>query len=149
MRLCCGVMRAILHCFFFFSSRRRHTRFDCDWSSDVCSSDLARRHELVLELPDELITVEGDKTRLTQMIGNVLHNAAKFTNVGGRIVLKVTREGASAVISVKDTGIGIAKEAMPQIFELFAQVHAKSECSQGGLGIGLALVRRLAEMHGG
>ena len=109
----------------------------------------ARRHELVLELPDELITVEGDKTRLTQMIGNVLHNAAKFTNVGGRIVLKVTREGASAVISVKDTGIGIAKEAMPQIFELFAQVHAKSECSQGGLGIGLALVRRLAEMHGG
>ena len=109
----------------------------------------ARRHELVLELPDELITVEGDKTRLTQMIGNVLHNAAKFTNVGGRIVLKVTREGASAVISVKDTGIGIAKEAMPQIFELFAQVHAKSECSQGGLGIGLALVRRLAEMHCG
>jgi signal transduction histidine kinase len=109
----------------------------------------ARRHELVLELPDELITVEGDKTRLTQMIGNVLHNAAKFTNVGGRIVLKVTREGASAVISVKDTGIGIAQEAMPQIFELFAQVHAKSECSQGGLGIGLALVRRLAEMHGG
>src|SRR5256712_1991978 len=109
----------------------------------------ARRHELVLELPDELITVEGDKTRLTQMIGNVLHNAAKFTNVGGRIVLKVTREGASAVISVKDTGISIAKQAMPQIFELFAQVHAKSECSQGGLGIGLALVRRLAEMHGG
>jgi signal transduction histidine kinase len=109
----------------------------------------ARGHELVLELPDELITVEGDKTRLVQVIGNILHNAAKFTDVGGRISLKVTREGPSVLIRVKDTGIGIPKELVPRIFDLFAQVHTKSEPSQGGLGIGLALVRRLTEMHGG
>ena len=109
----------------------------------------AQGHELTLELPDELITVEGDKTRLAQVVGNILHNAAKFTNSGGHIHLSVVREGSYGVIRVKDTGIGIQKELIPRAFELFTQVHAKSECSQGGLGIGLALVRRLAEMHGG
>jgi signal transduction histidine kinase len=109
----------------------------------------AHGHELTLELPDELITVEGDKTRLAQVAGNILHNAAKFTNPGGRIHLSVTREGSYGVIRVKDTGIGIQKELIPRAFELFTQMHAKSECSQGGLGIGLALVRRLVEMHGG
>jgi signal transduction histidine kinase len=109
----------------------------------------AQGHELTLELPDELITVEGDKTRLAQVVGNILHNAAKFTNPGGQIHLSVVREGSYGVIRVKDTGIGIRKELIPRAFELFTQVHAKSDCSQGGLGIGLALVRRLAEMHGG
>ena len=108
-----------------------------------------RRHELRVELPDELIAVEGDKTRLVQVIGNLLHNAAKFTDDGGRIVLKVGREGRHAVISVKDTGIGISRELLPKVFDLFTRVHASSDPGEGGLGIGLALVRRLTEMHGG
>jgi signal transduction histidine kinase/ActR/RegA family two-component response regulator len=109
----------------------------------------ARRHELTLDLPDELLTVEGDKARLVQIIGNILHNAAKFTDPGGRISLSVRREGSSAAISVKDTGIGIPAEQVSKIFELFTQFHAKTGDYQGGLGIGLALVRRLTEMHGG
>jgi signal transduction histidine kinase len=108
-----------------------------------------QRHELTLELPDELITVDGDKTRLIQVLSNILHNASKFMDPGGRIRLKVSREGSYVAISVADTGIGIAPDLIPKAFELFAQVHAKSERSQGGLGIGLALVRRLTEMHGG
>jgi CheY-like chemotaxis protein len=109
----------------------------------------ARRHELKLDLPDELLTVEGDKARLVQIIGNILHNAAKFTDPGGRISLSVRREGSSAAISVKDTGIGIPAAQVSKIFELFTQFHAKTGDYQGGLGIGLALVRRLTEMHGG
>jgi anti-sigma regulatory factor (Ser/Thr protein kinase) len=102
-----------------------------------------------LELPDELITVDGDKTRLIQVLSNILHNASKFTDPGGRIHLKVSREGSHVAISVADTGIGIAPDLIPTVFELFTQVHAKSERAQGGLGIGLALVRRLTKMHGG
>jgi signal transduction histidine kinase len=108
-----------------------------------------RRHDLVLDLPEDLITVEGDKTRLTQVIANILHNAAKFTDTGGRIVLKASRDGQHAVISVRDSGIGIDQDAVTKIFELFAQVHGMADATQGGLGIGLALARRLAEMHGG
>jgi signal transduction histidine kinase len=107
------------------------------------------RHQLILDLPDEQITVDGDKTRLVQMIGNILHNAAKFMDAGGRIVLKVSRDRAHVVITITDTGIGIAPAHLPKIFELFTQVHTKSVMSQDGLGIGLALVRRLVEMHGG
>jgi signal transduction histidine kinase len=109
----------------------------------------ARRHELVVDLSDELITVDGDKTRLVQVIGNLLHNAAKFTDVGGRIVLTVRRDGRNAMLSVKDSGIGLAAEQVPRVFELFTRVHPSGESGQGGLGIGLALVRRLVEMHGG
>ena len=109
----------------------------------------SHRHLLELDLPDELISVEGDKTRLVQVIANILHNAAKFMDPGGRIRLRVWREGQNAVIQISDTGIGIAPELLPTIFELFTQVHSKSERAQGGLGIGLALVRRLTEMHGG
>jgi signal transduction histidine kinase len=107
------------------------------------------QHALELDLPDELISVEGDKTRLVQVIANILHNAAKFMDPGGRIRLSARRDGQQVVIKVADTGIGIAPELIPQIFELFTQVHSKSERAQGGLGIGLALVRRLTEMHGG
>jgi signal transduction histidine kinase len=109
----------------------------------------AHRHALELDLPDELISVEGDKTRLVQVIANILHNAAKFMDPGGRIRLRAVREGQLVAIKIADTGIGIAPELMPRIFELFTQVHSKSERAQGGLGIGLALVRRLTEMHGG
>jgi signal transduction histidine kinase len=109
----------------------------------------ARQHELTLEFPDELLTVDGDQTRLVQIIGNILHNAAKFMESGGRIVLTVSREGSFAVISVKDRGMGIPGDLMPKIFDLFSQVHQKAESPHGGLGIGLALVQRLVEMHGG
>jgi signal transduction histidine kinase len=109
----------------------------------------ANRHSLALDLPDELISVEGDKTRLVQVIANILHNAAKFMDPGGQIRLSVRRDGTTAAIKIADTGIGIAPEAIPKIFELFTQVHSRSERAQGGLGIGLALVRRLTEMHGG
>ena len=109
----------------------------------------AHRHSLELDLPDELISVEGDKTRLVQVIANILHNAAKFMDPGGRIRLTARREGQFAVIKITDTGIGIAPEQIPKIFELFTQVHSGTERAQGGLGIGLALVRRLTEMHGG
>jgi two-component system CheB/CheR fusion protein len=108
-----------------------------------------QRHDLTLELPDELITVDGDKTRLIQVFANILHNASKFMDPGGRIHLKVARDGAHVAISVSDTGIGISPELLPKVFELFTQVHSQSERAQGGLGIGLALVRRLVEMHGG
>jgi signal transduction histidine kinase len=109
----------------------------------------AQRHQLTLELPDELITVDGDKTRLIQVFANILHNASKFMDPGGRIHLKAAREGAHVAISISDTGIGISPELLPKVFELFTQVHSKSERAQGGLGIGLALVRRLVDMHGG
>src|SRR5436190_15823353 len=109
----------------------------------------AQRHQLTLELPDELITVDGDKTRLIQVFANILHNASKFMDPGGRIHLKAAREGAHVAISISDTGIGISPELLPKVFELFTQVHSKSERAQGGLGIGLALVRRLIDMHGG
>ena len=109
----------------------------------------ARKHELALDLPEELLSVEGDPTRLVQIVGNVLHNAAKFMEPGGRIVLSVSREDSYAVISVRDFGLGIEAELVSKIFDLFSQVHQKSETAHGGLGIGLALVRRLVEMHGG
>ena len=109
----------------------------------------ARKHELALDLPEELLSVEGDPTRLVQIVGNVLHNAAKFMEPGGRIVLSVSREDSYAVISVRDFGLGIQAELVSKIFDLFSQVHQKSETAHGGLGIGLALVRRLVEMHGG
>jgi signal transduction histidine kinase/CheY-like chemotaxis protein len=108
-----------------------------------------QRHALELDLPDELITVEGDKTRLVQVIANILHNAAKFMDPGGRIRLRAAREGHQVAIAIADSGIGIAPELVPNVFELFTQVHSKSERAQGGLGIGLALVRQLTEMHGG
>jgi signal transduction histidine kinase len=109
----------------------------------------ASRHELTIELPIESLVVDGDRTRLVQVVANVLHNAAKFMEPHGRIRLTVTRDGLHAVIKVTDTGIGIAPELLPTIFELFTQGHARGERTEGGLGIGLALIRRLTEMHGG
>jgi signal transduction histidine kinase len=109
----------------------------------------AKRHELVLELSDEPLIIEGDRTRLVQIVGNVLHNATKFMDPGGRITLRVAREGGVAVFSVSDAGIGIPADRIERVFDLFTQVHGGGAGTQGGLGIGLALVRRLVEMHGG
>jgi PAS domain S-box-containing protein len=110
----------------------------------------AGRHDLVLAPgagPE--IVVDGDMTRLTQVVANLLNNAAKYTPSGGRITVAARRQGEQAVISVADTGIGIPVDRLPDVFEMFAQVDRSSTRSQGGLGIGLALVKRLVEMHGG
>lgn len=108
-----------------------------------------QRHDLVLDLPKEDLEVEGDLTRLTQVLGNLLHNAAKYTDPGGQIVLAAGRRGAQLEMRVKDTGIGIPPELLPRLFNLFTQVDNTTQRSQGGLGIGLALVKQLVSMHGG
>jgi signal transduction histidine kinase/ActR/RegA family two-component response regulator len=104
---------------------------------------------LELALPDEPIFVRGDATRISQVIGNVLHNAAKYTPERGEIAVNMAREGATARISIRDTGCGIPAELLSSIFEMFQQVDQTLDRAQGGLGIGLTLARRLIEMHGG
>jgi PAS domain S-box-containing protein len=109
----------------------------------------AARHTLAIDLPRESVLVHADFVRLAQVISNLLGNAARYTSVGGRIELKVWREGRDAAISVSDNGIGIAAELLPRIFEMFMQGGREPRGGQGGLGIGLALARRLVELHGG
>jgi signal transduction histidine kinase len=109
----------------------------------------SRRHRLDVSLPSDRLFVTGDAARLSQVVSNVLHNAAKFTPEEGNISLKLEARGTEARIVVRDTGVGIRSELLPKIFELFTQGDASLERSQGGLGIGLALVRNLVEMHGG
>jgi len=106
-------------------------------------------HALVLELPEEPLWLEGDLVRMAQILANLLNNAAKYTDHCGRIRLRAWRDGALAAISVSDNGVGIAPEVMPRMFEMFSRGDRDSGRSQGGLGIGLALSRRLAQMHGG
>ncbi len=108
-----------------------------------------QRHELVLQLPEQTVLVDADMTRLTQVVSNLLNNAAKFTPEGGLVTLSATIEGATVAITVTDTGIGIPAPMLPRVFDMFTQVNRTLERSQGGLGIGLALVKRLVEMHGG
>ena len=105
-------------------------------------------HRLKVSLPEEPLTVDGDLTRLTQIVTNLLDNAAKYTDPGGRIAVTAEREGEAAVIRVKDSGIGIAPDVLPQIFEMFTQ-GSGPERAQGGLGVGLSLVDRLVKLHGG
>jgi PAS domain S-box-containing protein len=107
------------------------------------------RHQLRVTPPIEPLYVEGDATRLTQVVTNLLDNAVKYTDPGGRIWLSAEQEGEDAVIRVRDTGIGIAREVLPRIFEMFTQAGASVERSHGGLGVGLALVDRLVRLHGG
>jgi PAS domain S-box-containing protein len=110
----------------------------------------AGRHDLVIEPgPVPGIAVDGDMTRLTQVVANLLNNAAKYTPAGGRITLATQLEAGDAVVRVSDTGIGIAADQLPRVFEMFTQVERSSARAQGGLGIGLALVKRLVGMHGG
>src|SRR5262249_38864190 len=100
-------------------------------------------------LPTGPAHVEADPTRLQQVVGNLLSNAAKYTDPGGAILLTARQEGTELVLRVRDTGIGIAPEMLPRIFDLFVQAERRLDRSQGGLGIGLTLVRKLVEMHGG
>jgi CheY-like chemotaxis protein len=109
----------------------------------------ARHHQLALSVPQEAIWVNADANRLQQALANVLNNAAKYTDPGGHVSLAVERFGNEAVIKIKDNGTGISAEMLDRIFELFIQADRSLDRSQGGLGIGLTLVRRLVEMHGG
>jgi signal transduction histidine kinase/CheY-like chemotaxis protein len=109
----------------------------------------AAGHELVLSLPPEPITLDGDPVRLAQILANLLNNAAKYTDAGGHIFLTVKCDGGEAVISVRDTGSGIPPEMLPRVFDLFSQMDQGSDRAQGGLGIGLTLVKSLVELHGG
>jgi signal transduction histidine kinase/ActR/RegA family two-component response regulator len=106
-------------------------------------------HELTVSLPFQPIDLDADPARLTQVVGNLLNNACKFTDKGGRIWLEAEQEGSQAVIRVRDRGIGIAAEHLPRIFDMFIQVDTSLERSRDGLGIGLTLVKTLVEMHGG
>jgi signal transduction histidine kinase len=110
-----------------------------------------RKHVLSVSLPGEPVWVKGDPTRLEQVIVNLLTNAAKYTDEGGRIWLTVKQEEdeVELVLRVRDTGVGIAPELLPSIFDLFTQAPRTPDRSQGGLGIGLSLVQKLVELHGG
>ncbi|QJX00534.1 PAS domain S-box protein [Frigoriglobus tundricola] len=107
------------------------------------------RHEMDVRLPDEPLVISADRTRLTQILANLLNNAAKYTPPGGRIVLTAAGSGTEAVIRVTDTGIGIPADMLHRIFDMFTQVGTSLDRAQGGVGIGLTLVKRLVEMHGG
>ena len=109
----------------------------------------AREHRLAIEMETEPLAVQADPARLNQVLSNLLTNAAKFTPPGGRIAISVERDGDNAAIRVSDNGTGIPKDRLGWIFDLFAQLDSRPEGASGGLGIGLSLVRRLVEMHGG
>jgi signal transduction histidine kinase/ActR/RegA family two-component response regulator len=109
----------------------------------------AAGHRLVLDIPSEPILVDADPVRLDQVIANLLSNAAKYTDPGGRIRLSVRCDGNEVAIAVRDTGMGIAPEKLGKVFDLFMQVEPHGQRAQGGLGIGLTLVKRLVELHGG
>lgn len=107
------------------------------------------RHELAVSLPSEPVGVEGDPVRLAQVFSNLLGNAAKYTPPGGRIALAATRLGGEVEVVVSDNGVGIAREHLASIFDPFTQVDGRASAAQGGMGIGLALVKGLVALHGG
>lgn len=109
----------------------------------------AAGHELSFEAPAQPLRVDGDPVRLAQIVANLLNNATKYTEQPGSIAVRCRRDDAHVVVSVRDTGIGIEPEALPRMFEMFSRGLRDGGQAQGGLGIGLALSRRLAEMHGG
>lgn len=109
----------------------------------------ARGHQLTVNLPVEPVKLDADPVRLTQVLSNLLTNAAKYTEVGGQIGLSVERDATTATVSVRDTGEGIPSDMLESVFDLFTQVDRTYNRSQGGLGIGLTLVRSLVHMHGG
>jgi CheY-like chemotaxis protein len=109
----------------------------------------AGRHQLAISLPTEPLILNVDPVRTAQILGNLLNNAAKYMDEGGQVWLTARREGNEAVISVRDASVGISAEMLPRAFEMFTQVDRTAARAQGGLGIGLALVRSLVQMHGG
>jgi signal transduction histidine kinase len=109
----------------------------------------AKRHHLTVTQPGRPVRVSADAMRLTQAIGNLLNNAAKYSEEGATIALSLAVEGTQAVVRVRDTGVGIPPEMLPHVFDLFTQIDRTLDRAQGGLGIGLTLVRSLVEMHDG
>ena len=109
----------------------------------------AGRHHLSVHVASEPLPVEADPTRLAQVFSNLLNNAAKYTPEGGRLELEARREQDDVLIAITDNGVGIPGDMLPEVFEMFSQVGRNLDRAQGGLGIGLTLVRRLTEMHGG
>jgi signal transduction histidine kinase len=109
----------------------------------------AAGHSLELQLPPQAVLVNGDLTRLAQVLSNLVNNAVKYTPRGGRITLSAGLEDGEAVVAVRDDGAGIPPDLLPHVFDLFAQGTSARERGQGGLGIGLWLVKKLVEMHGG
>ena len=109
----------------------------------------ANQHELIVDIQEQDLTIDADPQRITQVISNVLNNAAKYTPNGGKIVVTAFAEGDVAILTVKDNGIGLSPEALSTVFELFSQIQAEVDRAQGGLGIGLHLVKRLIDLHDG
>ena len=117
-------------------------------AAETCQPLIERgRHRFEMHLPGEPLPVDGDAVRLAQVMTNLLGNAARYTDDGGRIELVARRDGDDALVTVRDSGIGIEPQQLPRLFEMFAQLDRSR--GQGGLGIGLSLVRRLVQMHGG
>jgi signal transduction histidine kinase/CheY-like chemotaxis protein len=108
-----------------------------------------QRHDLTVDVPSEGLIVDGDAARLAQVVSNLLTNAAKYTDPGGAIAVTATAEGEQVVLRVTDTGSGIERDMLPRIFDLFVQQPQTLDRSRGGLGLGLAIVRSLVELHGG
>jgi signal transduction histidine kinase len=108
-----------------------------------------RDHRMTTAFPGAPVWVQADPTRLEQILVNLLFNAAKYTEAGGKVELSVEREGDEATVRIRDTGIGIAPDVLPHVFDLFVQANPSSQRADAGLGIGLALVRSLVECHGG
>lgn len=132
--------------------RREHIRLQdaLQAAQEVSAPQIeAHRHQLTLDIASAPIWLDADMTRVTQIISNLLNNAAKYTPAGGRIALSAGTSGSEAVIRVSDNGTGLAPEMLDRVFDLFVQAHDDEPQAQGGLGIGLALVRRLVDMHGG
>ncbi len=132
--------------------RRETTTLEAIVRSAVDTSTpliIASAHKLTLTLPEHAVVLHGDAVRLAQVIANLLNNAAKYTDHGGRIWLNAEQQHDVLVICVRDTGIGISSEALPTIFDMFVQVKSPASHNHGGLGIGLSLVKHLTEMHGG
>jgi signal transduction histidine kinase len=110
---------------------------------------VSAKHQLTVSLPPDPLYVDGDVVRLTQVFANLLNNAAKYTPEGGQISVSAEQTGDHVCIRVRDSGVGIPQEMLGRVFEMFAQVNQHLKRSQGGLGIGLTLVKRLVEVHGG
>jgi PAS domain S-box-containing protein len=108
-----------------------------------------KHHVLSVSLPEEPVYLEGDQVRLVQVVSNLLDNAAKYTPAGGRIWLSVTAENGDATITVRDTGEGISRSLLPHLFDAFTQAARPLDRKQGGLGLGLMIVQKIVEMHGG